>query len=462
MAGTVLRLTQWLQDAGVWVGELDIVSDGFGGVKVLAGAELSPDTKIATIPKSAILSVLTSSVAGLIAREELGGGVALTLATMVERALGKSSKWAGYLACCPAQAPIPIFWSDRDKALLDGTEQEGVAEGELDALRQDYEALISPLVQHAPELAGLPSSSTDFDSFAAAASLVSSRAFFVDDSHGDAMVPLADAFNHRSVVIELPEGAVIEELEAEDTQLHQNEHTEGAPSLNITICNRESEDCLEIITVNTTVLKGDEVFNTYGELSNGALLAKYGFTELINPHDCVMISPESTLEAIAATVGDDAGQRAQSLLETRDDIWGEAREEGFEVPLSGELPAALLFLVKAVLPGSKLRVHSAGLAVQAQNFDEGIEEMSDMGRAVLAKAVTSRLFTACQLQLPPDPTQTKETADGLLAKAMQQRSKVLERARSPAHKFAAILRASEVQILHAALMTTFMTCLPCS
>ena len=32
-------------------------------------------------------------------------------------------------------------------------------------------------------------------------------------------------------------------------------------------------------------LQGEEVMNTYGELSNASLLHTYGFTEEDNPHD---------------------------------------------------------------------------------------------------------------------------------------------------------------------------------
>ena len=84
------------------------------------------------------------------------------------------------------------------------------------------------------------------------------------------MVPLADAFNHKSVVVELPEGAVIEELVAEGTaEESQGVKGEAGASLSIAICNREATDSLEIILVNNPVSAGQEIFNTYGELSNG-------------------------------------------------------------------------------------------------------------------------------------------------------------------------------------------------
>ena len=48
---------------------------------------------VARIPKATCLSARTTSIAPLLAEEELGGGLALTVAVMVERALGRTSKW---------------------------------------------------------------------------------------------------------------------------------------------------------------------------------------------------------------------------------------------------------------------------------------------------------------------------------------------------------------------------------
>ena len=167
-----LLVSEWLVQAGVSAGPIDIVSDGTaGGIRVIAAQCLRPDTTLAVIPKSAVLSVHTSCIAPVIARAEIGGGVALALAVMVEQALGARSFWAGYLSSCPRQAHIPIFWRDHERAYLDGTEQEGVAEGELDALQQDYYSLIQPLLRDAPELSDLPANKTDIGSFCRAGAL---------------------------------------------------------------------------------------------------------------------------------------------------------------------------------------------------------------------------------------------------------------------------------------------------
>jgi SET domain-containing protein 6 len=45
------------------------------------------------IPKTAILSPKTSALAAVLEEEQIGGGLALTIAAMYEAALGPKSKW---------------------------------------------------------------------------------------------------------------------------------------------------------------------------------------------------------------------------------------------------------------------------------------------------------------------------------------------------------------------------------
>ena len=40
--------------------------------------------------------------------------------------------------------------------------------------------------------------------------------------------------------------------------------------------------------------QGEEIMNTYGQLSNAALLHKYGFTERNNPHEEVRVTVSIT------------------------------------------------------------------------------------------------------------------------------------------------------------------------
>jgi hypothetical protein len=64
---------------------------------------------------------------------------------------------------------------------------------------------------------------------------------------------------------------------------------------------------------------GDEIFNTYGELPNGALLLKYGFCQATppNPFNSVRLAPSLLLTAAAAALGARAA-RARARLLSRD------------------------------------------------------------------------------------------------------------------------------------------------
>ena len=69
---------------------------------VYAKRNLAVDTPVVTaIPKAACLSARTCSCAAALRAERLGGGLALNIAIMHERALGERSRWAGYFAVLP-------------------------------------------------------------------------------------------------------------------------------------------------------------------------------------------------------------------------------------------------------------------------------------------------------------------------------------------------------------------------
>ncbi|KAF9245311.1 hypothetical protein BU15DRAFT_34006, partial [Melanogaster broomeanus] len=152
--------------------------------------------------------------------------------------------------------------------------------------------------------------------FCHAYSLVSTRAFWVDAYHGLAMVPIADAtyfrlssdfllqcrlltsFNHTNdnhlhmesdydVCVECGSLAECEHdrevgSDVAPPSLASNVHPSShdrAPSTN-------EIDYLEMRTI-LPIPPHSEVFNTYGTLSNAALLSRYGFMLPENEHDTV-------------------------------------------------------------------------------------------------------------------------------------------------------------------------------
>lgn len=99
------------------------VGNTVADIGVKSQTDLHEGDVIATIPKQACLTVLTSEAREIIAEAEFGGGLGLAIALMYERSLGVLSKWYGYLQLLPSQQCLPFVWtlSEIDRLLV-GTE----------------------------------------------------------------------------------------------------------------------------------------------------------------------------------------------------------------------------------------------------------------------------------------------------------------------------------------------------
>jgi N-lysine methyltransferase SETD6 len=191
---------------------------------VTALVDIPQGSQLATIPKSACISTSSNLyLHPIIQKEQLSGGLALVVSLMYELSLGPNSAWAPYLSAMPSTDGeyLPQFWSHHELALLRGTEIEIIVDKDLQLMKEDYETHVQPMFAKYPHLFDCSknnnkddsdtttSSPWSFKAFQVAASLVASRAFGMDDEHGDAMMPLADAFNHKVSIVELaPEYAI--------------------------------------------------------------------------------------------------------------------------------------------------------------------------------------------------------------------------------------------------------------
>ncbi|KAI9592288.1 hypothetical protein BDF19DRAFT_451925 [Syncephalis fuscata] len=301
---------------------------------VFARKPLKEDDTVCRIARSAVLSAKNCGIANILedaasitdtdTEDEdeddmsISDRVALTLGVMFELSRGKSSPWYGYLQSLPHREPLPLFWSEASLNWLKGTELEESIVNDKLGIEHDYRTQVAPLVTKYPDL--LKAEDYTLDQFIRVSSVVASRAFFVDDYHGDAMVPLADIFNHRSwdehVHIEseldvclvcgaafgcehaidpedppftsnggIGEG-LIEDGDEEDSDDYEEyeEQTTGGDDYD----GEDEEDRLEMNVVNEA-RPGDEVYNTYGYHGNAHLLTRYGFAEDVNPCDVVSI-----------------------------------------------------------------------------------------------------------------------------------------------------------------------------
>jgi SET domain-containing protein 6 len=94
------------------------------------------------------------------------------------------------------------------------------------------------------------------EEFRDAATLVASRAFFVDDSLGQGLVPFADLFNHKG-------------------------GSDGA-HFNVVGCGDVDADALTLVSCRAAN-RGEELFNSFGDdHDNTVLFYKYGFVERDN------------------------------------------------------------------------------------------------------------------------------------------------------------------------------------
>ena len=248
----------------------------------------------------------------MLEQEQLGGALALSLAVLYERRLGKASRWSTYLESLPQYESLPLIWlytlthqQDRSSSifaslpketcrrsleLLKGTELYRDLETDLALLMEDYEDLVIPLTHAYPETWA---SDITLDEFLGVSSGVAARCFRVDEWHGDAMVPMADIFNHGTAREHV-------HLETED----------------ITGEDEDSEGWIDMRMVRPAV-KGEEVLNTYGDHSNAYLLAKYGFTEVDNPFDVVNVTAAEILDGLKGLSGAEKQQRFEAWLEQR-------------------------------------------------------------------------------------------------------------------------------------------------
>uniref|UniRef100_A0A6U9PAY5 SET domain-containing protein n=1 Tax=Picocystis salinarum TaxID=88271 RepID=A0A6U9PAY5_9CHLO len=135
----------------------------------------------------------------------------------------------------------------------------------------------------------------------------SDEEYGVSDSEDDtaeqeeAMVPIADMFNHRVAAVNPPPQYHVVMEGAGQTFRESTVGRERLPNLQIGIL--EKDDTLLIVAL-ASAEKGSEIWNTYGELGNAELLNRYGFTSLHNPFDTVCIHVEDLLHQVKGRYGE--------------------------------------------------------------------------------------------------------------------------------------------------------------
>lgn len=303
---------------------------------------------VARIPKTLCLSHRTSSLARHLEAVDLDDEllqsppVRLALHVAHELGLGDRSPWHVYFQHAPQESvPVAALWDETDDrdALrwLRGTQaHRQLARSSFNKVRSVRHenfgrfARLTPRTLDQRSLCDLFSRlpplphAVSLSTFLHACSLVSSRAFHIDAFHTLALVPLADVFNHSDEPhVHLESDLWVCPLCGALEQCPHDEDEEGdrvdgqaekkpasgdiPPAAASASRGRNSvhaaaaDDTCDMVT-ERAILPGEEIFNTYGDLSNARLLAAYGFVLEANEADRVEFDEAVVREVVQACV----------------------------------------------------------------------------------------------------------------------------------------------------------------
>ncbi|XP_032436454.1 N-lysine methyltransferase setd6 isoform X2 [Xiphophorus hellerii] len=310
---------------------------------MLAKEDIEEGEILFTIPRSALLHQETTKVSGLLKKEKSSlesssGWVPLLLALLYE-STSPESHWRTYLSLWPGFKALdhPMFWSkeERDK-LLKGTGIPEAVATDLSNIQREYTDIVLPFIMRHPELWN-PNTHT-LELYTQLVAFVMAYSFQEpqeeDDDEDDEekrapnppmMVPMADMLNHVS---------------------KHNANLEFNP------------DSLKMVSVRP-LRKGEEVFNTYGQMANWQLLHMYGFTEPYpeNSNDTADIPVACLYQAAAQDI---QSEPERQLFDERFKVLSQMMEEN----------AAFVFSNHGCLTDSELHSALKLLCMSQEEFSE--------------------------------------------------------------------------------------------
>ncbi|XP_062514334.1 N-lysine methyltransferase SETD6-like [Corticium candelabrum] len=399
MEGTskLQRFLQWCSASGIIINDsVDITNSGScAQYGMVARRTIRKGEKLATIPKTAILSVACEAV-NPVARYLVSTGLLPSsnpkkvtksgeseeenvwiplLVTLMGEYCKHESYWRPYFDLCPQfdeMDPVLLWESSETARLLRGTGLVERVEHETDLIERDYLDTVEPLITAREDL--FDCSTLSLTLYKKMVSFVMAYSFtdpVCRNVYASVMmVPVADILNHHSK--------------------HNAKIVYGRTALDIV--------ALRAIKPN------EEVFNTYGRLGNAELLYKYGFSEHcpnLNDHATVRIE---IVRGVANIMSKFKGGRFQkqwelvcNFLDMNED------DDRFCVAFDGEPEDNLLAIVHTICL-SKKAWKMSNIAVLSS-----VDELSDEARQLLKEVCLKCLGQYdCSLQDDVDLINNKE------------------------------------------------------
>ncbi|XP_058135893.1 N-lysine methyltransferase SETD6 isoform X2 [Dasypus novemcinctus] len=256
----VAAFLSWCQRVGLELNPKVAVSrqGTVAGYGMVARESVQCGELLFAVPRAALLSQHTCSIGGLLEREHRAlqsqsGWVPLLLALLHELQ-APASPWGPYFALWPELGRLehPMFWPEEERRrLLQGTGVPEAVEKDLINIRGEYYSIVLPFMEAHPDLFSPHIRSLEL--YHQLVALVMAYSFQEPlteeedekEPNSPLMVPAADILNHIS---------------------NHNAHLEY------------SQDCLRMVATRP-IPKGQEIFNTYGQMANWQLIHMYGFVE---------------------------------------------------------------------------------------------------------------------------------------------------------------------------------------
>uniref|UniRef100_A0A8D0HFA5 N-lysine methyltransferase SETD6 n=1 Tax=Sphenodon punctatus TaxID=8508 RepID=A0A8D0HFA5_SPHPU len=312
---------------------------------MLAREDLQTGEVLFTIPRAVLLSQYSTSICALLEKDQASldsqsGWVPLLLALLHEYTT-RNSHWNPYLSLWPDLSSLdhPMFWTKEERTrLLQGTGVPEAVDKDLANIHLEYTSIILPFLESHPDIFDPKVHTLELYQRLVAFVMAYSFQEPVPEEEEDEktcnppmMVPMADLLNHVA---------------------NHNANLEY------------SSECLKMVTTQP-ISKGQEVFNTYGQMANWQLLHMYGFAE---PHPG---NTDDSADIQMVTVRTAALQAAQSEAEQQ--LVSEQWDFLCQLEMVGE-EGAFVFGWEEVLTEEELSMTLKVLCMSAEEFGEFKEQ----------------------------------------------------------------------------------------
>lgn len=323
------QFVNWLKENGVKLSPKislhDYRSEGQGR-GIIAVDDIEKDEVLFTVPRDSVLAVDNDQKFSTLVSGDDDFGIWLNLMAYM-MVVSNYSGWGPYYNMLPNDFNTPMFWTDKQIEMLQGsTLKEKI--GKRDAEQQYYEAIKPFLDTNSKEFESTYGAiDNTLDAFHRMGSIIMAYSFDVkqkgnsnankdndedsdeedENDHVKAMVPMADMLNAHTRLC--------------------NAH----------LCHTDDNRSLQMRTIKK-IPKGEQVYNTYGELPNSDLLRRYGYVESGGTEfDVVEIGTRLMAKIIDSTHDNQSNVSAESIVDELEvDEENMFYDDGYDIPVSGE------------------------------------------------------------------------------------------------------------------------------